>query len=450
MGIFSGISSLFGFSQPQPIVPDMLAAQMAAAANNNGPEAKDNEEFSLTDTTSAILKATLANQTVIRYGNPAPVRFHANSVSLEKGGMGGGRMVSLDDSQSIPKGETVSLNVKLAHKATDYDLVSANQAMVNVLKAIPKIGHLIEAKPVHATPPTYADVEAELLPLLAKHKDALGANNIAIITQYLEANKGARDAVTSSWRSGIEASHFEGKVRIRVNAQSLPSDKDAVTSSDEGIVHYFEQHRAHILEQVKQKALALGVLKPEDLTHLDMDVQATGWNIEATFGTKASVTTDADGHTLTPIELAKKMTETPLAKVDTKKLGEIFTQVLTESKDLPPIMPRIMNGHMLKEILQSRLPNDPEIAAVIAKHEMFKSEADLKAEEELAAKNHKIIVSEVAAHSIPNTNADELSMSFELPHGVKLTDVLMGIANAKAQMQVGAQPRMGFAAGIAA
>jgi hypothetical protein len=223
-----------------------------------------------------------------------------------------------------------------------------------------------------------------------------------------------------------------------------------VKSTDEEIVHYFTAHHDQILAAVKEKALALGVLKPSDLDHLDMHAKANGWCIGLKFGTKAATDTDPATHQkLTPVELANKMTESPLASIDTKKLGEIFTDVLLSAKELPPITPRILDPHMVKELLNKRMGADPTVAAVIAKHDMFKTEDEVKAAVDKEAKSGLIPIGEPSTGTAAN-GKPVVELSFRLPVGVKPEDALRGIIANRSQLLLSAQPAsQGFAAGVA-
>jgi hypothetical protein len=425
-------------AKPVAATPRTPVVQMPAYTAADAGADTASQEFSLTDAASQVLGAQLSKQTVIRHGfkGEEPASFPVAGVTLKSSGSHPSHMMSLSgENNDIVKGDSVTLAVKLNRPATDYTLESLNKALHAVLSGVPALAGKIEA-PAVVKPQNLADVWQELKPLLAAHPKAFSEKERAMIAAYFEANKGT-DANARSWGETIDASHNEGKVTIRIEAHEMPQDKNAVVSSDAALVEYFNQHHDQLLAKVKEKAVALGVVTAEDLAQLNMHIEATGWNIQADFGTKPA--SDIDPVTqqkLTPVELAKKMTETPLAKIDTKKLGAIFTQALLESShELPPMLPRILDGHLLAGILKQRLAHEPKVEALIVGHDMFKNREEVQAAETARANSGKIKL-EAAYASETSTGQSELSLSFDLPAGMNMTQLLDSITGAKAQRTV--------------
>jgi len=440
---FLGLNSKSSVTAPASL--PLVSSTTANVPPDAGGGTDASSEFSLTETSNAILRATLSGQDVVRYGNPDPVKCPVKEVSLKPTDYN----YVPDAEQAIPHGEGVTLEILLGQPAQDYDPVSLNAAILSTLSAIPSLAGKVAAKPAKSHQQTYGDVWKELKPLLEQKQGAFTAQELAMIDQFFVASQGKPDQA-ETWEKAIKAHHNDGKVWIDIQSKELPKDGKAVASADERIAEYFKTHHDHILAQVKAKAFALGILQPNDLVNLDMSVETTGYNVAVGFGTKATVTTDAQtGAPLTAGELAKKMTETPLSKIDTKKIENIFTEVLLASgKELPPMLPRIMDGHMLSQIISARTNNDPAIGAVLANHEMFKSEEDIKAQKEAVAKQHAILLNP-AQISQTADRKPMLTLDFQLPEGKTLTGLQEEIVNAAAQMRVGAQPR-GMARGAAA
>ena len=460
VAFFDSIAGMFTGKREEPPAPlDMQAPvtpSVDAAAVNTAPLAANDEvaDFSLTGASGEVLKRLLQSVPVTRLGHEKPTIYPVEKAELSSG-MNAVCMIG-DETQPV-HGECVELNVTLAHPAMDYDTLALKNALPALLNAIPALRGRIKAKEAHVKPLTYADVEKEFDALLASKPSAFTSAEQTVVKQFFEANKGHGDDVNYNW-DGEEVKHNEGKVNVRIKAKELPGDKDAVLSSDQQIVQFFTAHHDQILAHIKAKVLKLGVLKPEELAHLDMHVAATGWNIEVKFGTKPAKDVDEAGVKLKGEEYAKHMSETPLAKIDTKVIGKIFTESLIESnKELQPIMARILSGPMLAEILHKRLPNDPAVAAFIAKHDMFKNEVDKNDEVVKAVENHMVVVDEARIGKTTDGKQDQVSVSFELPVGMTLQQLMTGIANSKAQMGVdftrsaaANDAQIGAGAGIAA
>lgn len=441
------LMSALGFGETQP-TPDAaaleVASQQQAMANAGAAPAS---EFSLTDETNKVLKRLLYSQYVNRVGYNAGVNFPVQAVTLsasDNSTHGGGIRIGGEAEPNTPRGETVTMEVSLSRPSTDYDKPSLQNALPVVLNMLPGLKGKIIAKPAQQKHATYTDVEKELLALLAKKPGTFSAGEIAVIKQFFEAEPNASDeAPTSHWDSKINARHNEGKVNISIEARELTSDKGTKISSDSVILDYFKAHHDELLNKVKEKAVALGVVKAEDLAKLDLHATANGWSIDVQLGTRPAVEVDATTHEkMTAEQRAKAFTETPLAKIDTNKLSEIFTEALLESnKELQPLMARIISPHMLADVLKKRLHNDPNIAAFIQKHEMFMSVEEKKAQKENALAQGAILIEEPYVGGLQSLSGKNEAnkngiarVSFDLPYGVSLQDLMKSIVSAKNQI----------------
>lgn len=445
-GLFESIQQFFGGSQPEATVHPAMAVPASAAlpdaANDTHPE------FSLTLSAQNVLTTLLRGNSVKRIGHNAAHPYPAAEVEFTSNGIAGGEYIGLDEASPTPKGEAVTMTVKLNRPATDFNEQQLKNALPVLLNAIPMLHGKIIAKAAQALPPTYKDAGKELSILLSKNPGKLSQDEIGVLGQFFEAHQAESDKAGGRWSSAISSNHFEGKVNVGINARELPGDKDATVSSDETIVNFFKAHQEMILSKVKEKALALTdkngapVLQPSDLNTLDMHATASGWSINLQLGTKAQTDVDANGTKLTAEQLAKNMTETPLAKIDTKQLDRIVTEALLESQldqgqKLDPIMARIMDAPMLAGILRKKMPGNPEIEAFLAKHEMFMTPEQEKAKAEAVSKNNLIELPEavlIPGKSLDGKTNGELTIRFNLPEGVTLQDLLKNIYENRAQM----------------
>lgn len=446
---------LFGFltgKSETTFVPNDVPPMQAVMGG--GVEDAPQEAFSLTDTAQRVIGAGLSKQMVVRHGfnGEEKATFPVAGVKISAGH--GREDFVLYDERQMLKGDTVRMSIRLSKPVTDYHLDSFNQAIGKVLASIPTLQGKVDMKAMHK-PQHYADIWQELQSVLAAHPHVFSEKERAMIAQFFDANKGKLDQ-GEEWRGAVRAEHSEGKVSFDIKANELPADKNATISSDAEVVGYFKEHHDALLAKMKEHVLSLKkpdgapLLTAEQLAHLDLHVQATGWGIIAEFGTKSA--TDVDPLTnqkLTDAELAKKMTETPLANVDTKELEALFTQSLLEcSKELPPLLPRIMDGHMLADILRKRTHDAADVKAFIAKHDMFKNETQIKAEKEENNAKGIVQLQPVIVTQASDEMTDELSLDFSLPQGMDMEQFLSSIVGRKSQHALAVAPKTNL--GVAA
>lgn len=463
--MFESVKRFFGFSPSTPAAADAqpVPTEMPPAAANENDEAATASEW-LSDRVSGVLRGTFGSVDVLRYdGNGTPIteKFMVKNARIEShegpGSHGyGGHAISIrGENDNIQHGSRVSLHLALNHPADDYEKISRYKAFIQVMQRIPGVGEHLAPKPANAeNPPTFGDIWTKLEPLLVKlqAEKKLSAHEFGMIKEYYAAHKGKPD--TAEYWPAIEAYHHGEKLAIHVNCQKLPGDENATEEPDAKINEWLTKHHDHLLAKVKEKALATGAVKPGELDQLAMVASANGWNIGVNFGTPPAVTTDQQtGQPLTPEQLVEKMTKTPLANVNKEKLAKIFEEVLLEpgeGMEMPPFLPRILSGSILKDILHHRAPNDPTIDAVLKPFEMFKSPQDKKAEEQNNANQHKIVI-EAPRVVEGRDGTPELVMDFELPPEMSVHQLMTNIANGKHVIQTGARPQAGsHAAGVKA
>ncbi|MFM9891090.1 MAG: hypothetical protein ACKVOE_10735 [Rickettsiales bacterium] len=461
--MFEFVTRLFGSktNTPAPADAQPLPAPMPPAAANENDGATSASEW-LGDRVSSVLRGTFGSVDVVRYdGNGAPLteKFIVKNARIESQGERSshgfsGRAISINgENDNIQHGTRVSLHLGLNHPAEDYEKISRYKAFIQVMQRIPGVGEHLVTKPASAeNPPTLGDIWAHLEPLLLKlqAEKKLSAHEFGMIKEYYAAHKGKPDA--AEYWPAIEAHHYGERLTVSVNCQKLPGDETATEEPDVKINEWLAKHHDHILAKVKEKALASGAVKPGELDQLAMIASANGWNIGVHFGTPPAVTTDQQtGKPLTPEQLVEKMTKTPLANVNKDKLAKIFEEVLLEpgeGMEMPPFLPRILSGSILKDILHHRAPNDPAIDAVLKPFEMFKSVQDTKAEEQSNASQHKIVI-EAPRVEKAHDGTPELVMDFELPPEMSVHQLMTNIANGKHVIQTGARPQAGsHAAGV--
>lgn len=444
MGVLSNISNFLGLSQPQVVLPDAadlaITGQAGAAgfAGQVGPsDAAPAGERSITQLAMAELHKDLMRQPVTRYGN-ASARFPIGGIEISADSMGGGYVAR--DEEKRPHGERIRVAVKLSQPITDYEKATLETALRNTLGTkVPAFAGKLIGKPANDETPSYQDVGKVLVALLEARKargekDLFEAGELAVIENFFEAHCAKKDRADSEWDQAIEASHHDNKVVIRINASELPSDANAEPkiSSDAVITEFFEKHREAIMGKFKQKAVALGIVSEADLQHLDMHVGCNGWNIAIHFANKPEPLIDPV--TQKPYagdEYVNKMGATPLAKIDTKELGKIFTDTLLETSMDSPIMARIMDAHMFAQTLRARAGNDNQITQFLNQHDMFKSPEEVTKEEERALAEHKIMLDRPDYSKSRDGVSDEMRLDFELPPGMKLNEVLEGIVSAQ-------------------
>ncbi len=456
MGIWNDVKSFFSagdadeaadLALPAGAIPPIPAPVVAPVVANDETAAAPQELRA--SRVNKILRATLAKQDVKYYdanGKELIAKFKAGDVTLKSSGY----TYVPQSEETIPHGQSVTFSVALPAgvAVSDMDLVSANTAMVNVLKAIPELGQHIFAKPFHAAPQTFEDViDKELVPALEAKNDPALAADIALAKQFSKAHAGKADTA-STWDKAIRASHPDGKVVFNIDVRELPTDEGTKLSSDKVITEGFTSKKDEIKRQVIKEAVATGVLSAEDVAKLDdleLHIVESGWNITAEFTTKLATTKDANGHDLLPEELAKKKA-TPLANIKTEELEKILSGVLlTTSKELAP---RFLDAPMLASHLLNITHNDPAVTKVIMNHEMFKSEDHLKMQHEDAAKHHGILLEQ--ANIEYHEGVPHLEMTFPLREHETLDQVLQRIVGAQHVIQAGAKPPVSHAAAVTA
>lgn len=396
------------------------------------------EEYSLSREAGMVFGAGLSRIPVTRYGYPEPVTLPVTGVSF-----------TTEPSIFIqgPKKENAALIVTLKDNVIDFDPQALNTAIRTMLGTIPALAGKINPKQVHI-PANHASAWTELKPLLQK-SGKFSEHDLTMMEQFFTAQE-VQDT-KEPWftgRSSIKAQHYNGKVSYEISAKELPHDQAESGSTDRVVEDYFKQHHDAFLAKIKEKALALGLMEAKDLEHLEFYVAATPWRIEFKLGTKYPVEKDPEtGIAYSEMQLADKMTETALAKVDTEKLEDIFTDALLEiGPQLPPITARILDGPLLKKIVHKRIGQNPEMEAVLNRHELFKSEDEKTSEMLDKAAKHMVDVEDFRIdHDHPNM----LRVKFDFPDGVSMGEIMQGIVSSKSQMMVAAQPRTGMVRSVA-
>jgi hypothetical protein len=468
-----------GLSSPQPRpdaaqMPDAVAmaaleAQAAMQGNVGGATnaaATNDAEYSLTDDVNATLGKMLRMQTVQKHGQQGSMRpalFPLKDISLTgEGGYGRhgeyAEAISMYDNGTAekPHGERVTLEATLAKPMTDYDAASLKRALTNLVGAIPAFAGKVVAKPIEPKHATYKEVEAELVALLAQHPQAFAPAEVATLKKFFEATPNKKDEAPYSRRgSAVWVEHRDSKLYISMGSTAEPialgEDKKAapVESSDQAMVDYFKAHRKPLLEKIKAKVAALRkadgepVVTEAELANLDLHATAN-WGIELLLGTKPENPIDpTTGKKLVGEERAKKFTETPLVKVDTDKLAEIFTQSLVEvSNPLPPMLEKFADGHTLAQILRQRLPNNPQLEAFIGRHEMFLTRTEKKAKEPKATNPDQIVLDEpsvIKEYGGIDSKSECIRLSFDLPVGMTFNDLRQHLVASKNQLGLGVQ-----------
>jgi hypothetical protein len=487
------LKGFFGFSKEQPTpdaaqMPDAAAlaalqAQAAMQGNVGGAaNAANDENYSLTGDVNAVLARMLRMQAVQQHvpgGSMRPALFPLKDISLTGEGDYGrhgdyAQAISSDGGeQERPHGERVTLEATLAKPMTDYDAPSLKRALTHVVGAIPAFAGKVVAKPIEPKHATYAEVETELLGILNQNPNAFKPEEIAILKKFFEATPNKKDeAPWSRWYSAVDVRHRDSKLYIRVGSAvepiALGGDKKVapVESSDQAMVDYFKAHRKPLLEKIKAKVAALckadgtPLVTEAELTNLDLHATAN-WGTELLLGTKPENSIDpATNQKLVGEARAKMFTETPLVRVDTDKLAEIFTQSLVEvSNPLPPMLEKFVDGHMLAQILRQRLPNNPSLEAFFARHDMFLTRDEKKAKEPKATNPDQIVLDEprvdngFMAANDPSKTSPRISLSFDLPVGMTMHQLYDHIATNKNQLGLGVQQQAAAnapAGGIAA
>ena len=403
--------------------------------------------MSMTHRAYAYLLEKLKGQTVTLNGQP-DTPFPVESLRLSSDSRYSGRAYVRDSEASIPQGDPVSLVIRLSGPETDADdPASLQAAVVQMLNTeVPALKGKVIAAP--ANDQTYGEVIDTLKALIATKKKADGTTlmsdaELAVLETWKQAHIAQKDVANSEYDQAIRANHWNEKLAAEINAKPLANDNDPnnKVSSDSLITEFFDEARQKfILDKVKEKVLAANVgLTADDLKDLHMYIAPTGWRIEAQFGTKP--TSDIDPLTkekLKPAQYAAKMTETKLTKIDTNQFAKMFQEALIESQnEINPIMARIMDPQMLEEILRKRAGNDPELEAFFAKHPMFKSPEEATAEKKAAAAAHQVIIEQPICQRTHDDQAEEMRFEFNLPPGMKLREVLKGIADQAPVSHVG-------------
>ncbi len=430
---------LLGGNKEVPFVPVEAPVQMQPVMGGGGAttsEAPVEEDFSISREAGKIFAAALKRVPVVRHGYKVMVAPQVTEAAF-----------GIDPGFYTPtlRKEHALLTVTLKGDVVDYDPQALNAAIRTVLGTVPALAGKLNPKQVHI-PANHASAWTELKPLLQKQhggKPVFSEHDLAMMEQFFVAQEVEDGKHPWYSESAIKAQHMNGKVSIEINAKELPHDKAEVGSTDTVIVDYFKEHHDAFLAKIKEKALALGLMEAKDLEHLECYVTATPWRVEFKLGTKYPVANDPQTNIpYTEMQLAEKMTETALAKVDTEKLEDIFTDALLEiGPQLPPITARVLDGPLLKKIVHKRMGQHPEIEAVLNRHEIFKSEDEKTAELSEKAAKHMV---DIEDFTVDRDKPNKLHVKFDFPDGVSMGEIMQGIYDSKSQMMVAAQPRSGM------
>ena len=426
---------------PDGVTAAVEAALPAAIAPMTHPEPANDIEpvaavqaFSLTGRAHEILKTTLSALKVTKLGTVEPQPYPVAGVELVQRGFGGRHHgIMIGGSDEVQHGEPASLEVTLSAPANDHDVVALKNALPSLLETIPALAGKLKVKEAHITAPSYADVEAEFEKLAAEHPDAIAPQKQAAIKQFFEAHKGQEDR--PAYWGNIRAMHHEGIVSIHIDGEepSQAAGHEPKVSSDALQVDSLTAKQALIMDDFKARIEALKVegVTAETLKDLDVHIAAQGWNIELKMGTKPTKLTDDEGKPLTGHAYAKAMGETPLDKIDTDMLQKLFVESLlaVNKETLDPNLAKLFDGPMWGHYLREQSPGNAAIAAFLDKHDLFKDQAQVKAEEKKDAAEHKIVLEEARIGRTFDEKTDKIMLDFELPPGMTLQQVLAGIVS---------------------
>jgi hypothetical protein len=355
-------------------------------------------------------------------------RMHITSVTLAPAEEHNGGLVAY--AVGGEERQNATLTVQLKEPVGNYEIVSLNHALHSMLGEIPALkGQVKFAKDAPPVPLNHEEEWNILKPLLEKATKPNAPAESAFTAAEMTALEGyfLRDkldmAERSEWRH-IEVRHANDKVQFDLEAMKLPSDSTTGISTEATVNDYVNHNKAAILESMKTKLIALKLMTPEDAALLDFT---------------AAITTGGYGNTVPVVEFGSRVAgqeaigATPLAKVDTDKLRDVFATVLLESsKDLPSILPRIADGAMIKQAITQRVGENPAITQALD-HGMFKSWQERNAERE---KDAGIVeIGNVTESSKPN----ELKLTFPLPHGVTLQSLRESIVDNANVIELGAK-----------
>jgi len=453
-------------AQHQAIMQEQQEQALATTQATETPVANDTP--SLTEAAEKTLRRMLMNHKVTRYlpnGTTQLVDFPVGKIMIgghhaEAAHAGNAHSWASPVNLAVRHGErstsgehgNLHVTIELSAKETDFDQTQLQLLFQREIAKIPALqGHVKLDEPKKNV--TYKEIAAELEPRLAAlvAEGKLSAGDKAQINGFFAGH--GDDAAAHVWHGdAIHVRHEDGKVSTKLNVDHLPEDKKSAKAPDAEIVEYFDKHKPGILAAIKKEALALGIPElsaPGALDNLDIVAHTSDWGVSFDFGTKPAGDIDpATGQKLSHTEYAKKMTETPLAKISKEKMAEIMHAALFEGNHpLPPITSHVATGVTMGKILRHRTHNDSVILSLLEKHDVFKTYEQMS---EVRKNLEKQDISEVQTPHFSTSAHDKplLGLGVDLPKGVTLQQALQGlVANHHA---LTTPPQTGAALGVAA
>jgi hypothetical protein len=323
-------------------------------------------------------------------------------------------------------GQSVRLTVTLNTPFGNLDPDAANNAIHAMLESIPVMkDRLIFAKDIAEQAVDHAAIWNQLQPLLTQ-SGKFSAAELKMFSDYFERTKD-RKAEAPEW-SPATVRHVEDKVQVNLSAFKSNDDKSA-TAPEAAIVDCFTHHKNEVLAKLREKVATLKILSEAELAALDFIAttpkEGFGNSTMIEFGSKP-----------TPPETA--LGKTALAKIDSAVMQEIFTASMLEARsELPSIFPLVANGEMVAKAIRARVTDNPALHKALD-HEMFLSEKDQAAKFEAQLKKGTVEV----PNAVEGDDSNLLTLNFQLPHGVTLTQVRESIVRGcqESVLPLAAQP----------
>lgn len=429
-----GILSWFGFGAPANENADAvqqagMVAEDAAATSYAPPAAPANDSAAdvvgyVNGMLTQAFQHSRVKALISRTGAPN-ASFLMPVKSVELGGVkqvGSGVHYAMRMRSDSNDSATITLH--LSDNVGNYNLDSLNNAIHAVLGSIPALHGKVEfAKDIALQKIDHATIWKQLHPLLT-HSGKFSAPEIKLIGEYFENTK-HRSAEDSDW-GHMDVAHSEnGKVQIHFNhPEKLKTDEKSAISPDAALIEYLNkpEHKDAILKVMREKVAALNVLTAEEIAALDYTAAEKGadWpRLTLEFGSKPHAPETVLG-------------ATALTKIDQGKLRTCFTDALLESgKELPAIFSRIADGAMVRHVVQQRLGDNPAVKAAL-NHPMFNSNAEQSKHYEDMEQRNIVTIGNAMETDKPN----EMSLTFQLPHGVDLEALRTSIIQGQQQMAV--------------
>ena len=305
------------------------------------------------------------------------------------------------------EGQSVRLTVTLNTPSGNLDSDAVNNILHATLGAVPVLkDKLTFAKDIAEQLVDHAAIWKHLQPLLTQ-SGKFSAAELKMFSDYFEKTK-ELPADVSEWNH-VAVRHAEDKVQVELRAEKPTDDKSAV-APEAAIIDCFTHHKPQILAKFREKVAALKILSAEDLATVDFTAstpkESYGHTAVIEFGNKA-----------TPPETA--LGKTALAKIDINTMNDIFIASMLEARvELPSIFPLIADGEMVAKAIRARVPENPELHNALD-HEMFESTKDRIAKYEAKKKTGTVEI----GNAVEGDDPYSLTLNFQLPHGVTLTQV---------------------------